>query len=155
MVSDFPEVLRVDAENRPHCETGPSHRWRDGWALYHWHGVRIPAQWIEERWTLTPEAALNWPNIEQRRAACDIMGWHKILTALKAKTIDRDPEPQIGELVEVEIEGRRERFLRVTCGTAREFALPVPPDMKTALQANAWTFGIDDATKFVKPEVRT
>lgn len=33
MVSDFPEVLEVDAQNRPHCDSGPSHRWRDGWSL--------------------------------------------------------------------------------------------------------------------------
>ena len=78
-----------------------------------------------------------------------------MLRELKAKTIEKDEDPTIGELVEVTIEGGRERFLRVLCGTGREFALPVPPDMQTALQANAWTYGIDDAAKFVKPEVRT
>lgn len=155
LVSDFPEVLKVDAENRPHCETGPSHRWRDGWSLYHWHGVSIPANWIEDRESLTAQAALTWANIEQRRAACEIVGWINILQELKAKTIEQDEDPMIGELVEVEIEGSRERFLRVQCGTGREFALPVPPTVKTALQANAWTFGIDDAAKFVKPEIRT
>ena len=70
--------------------------------------------------------------------------------------IDRDEDPEIGELVEVEIpEIGREKFLRVLCGTGREFALPVPPDMKTALQANSWTFGFDDFREFMKPEVRT
>ena len=42
IVSDRPEMLKVDDENRPHCADGPSHRWRDGWSLYHWHGTRIP-----------------------------------------------------------------------------------------------------------------
>jgi len=42
MVSDFPEILLKDEQNRPHCENGPSHKWRDGWSLYHWHGVSIP-----------------------------------------------------------------------------------------------------------------
>ena len=41
IVSDRPEVLTLDEQNRPHNATGPSHRWRDGWSLYHWHGVRI------------------------------------------------------------------------------------------------------------------
>ena len=58
-------------------------------------------------------------------------------------TIDRDDDPEIGELVEVEIEGNRERFLRVLCGTKREFSLPMPPHLNTALEANAWSYGVD------------
>ena len=155
IVSDFPELLKMDAENRPHCETGPSHRWRDGWSLYHWHGVKIPAEWIENKAALSAKTALTWPNVEQRRAACEILGWAAILTELKAKTIDRDDDPEIGELVEVTIPDiGRERFLRVTCGTGRQFALPVPPKMKTALEANAWTYDLDgDVLR--KLEVRT
>ncbi|MBK8009566.1 MAG: hypothetical protein IPK23_14925 [Rhizobiales bacterium] len=103
MVSDFPEVLKVDDQNRPHCENGPSHRWRDGWSLYHWHGVKIPAEWIERKDRLTPKIALTWQNIEQRRAACEILGWARILNELNAKTIDKDGDPEIGEPAEVEI----------------------------------------------------
>lgn len=155
MVSDFPEVLKIDAENRPHCETGPSHRWRDGWSLYHWHGVSIPAEWIEDKASLTAQKALTWVNVEQRRAACEILGWHNILAALKAKVIDRDGDAEIGELVEVTIpDVGKERFLKVLCGTGREFALPVPPNMKTALEAQSWTWGLDKMS-FTKPEIRT
>ena len=156
LVSDFPEIIKVDAENRPHCENGPSHRWRDGWSLYHWHGVKIPAEWVEDKASLSAKTALTWGDIEQRRAACEIVGWEKILRELNARTIDKDADPEIGELVEVSIPGvGKERFLRVKCGTKRQFALPVPPTMKTALQANAWTFGYDDCHDFTKPEVRT
>lgn len=155
IVSDFPVYIKIDAENRPHCENGPSHLWRDGWALYHWHGVSIPAEWIEDKASLTAQVALTWQNIEQRRAACEILGWNNILAALDARVIDADGDPEIGELVEVTIpEIGRERFLRVRCGTGREFALPVPPEMKTALEAQAWTWGLD-AASFSKPEVRT
>jgi hypothetical protein len=155
MVCDFPEILKVDAENRPHCETGPSHRWRDGWSLYHWHGVKIPAEWIENRASLTPQMALTWENVEQRRAACEILGWTNILKSLDSKIIDTDNDPEIGELVEVEIpEIGREKFLRVLCGTGRQFALPVPPEMTTALEAQAWTWGMD-GDSFIKPEIRT
>lgn len=156
VVSDFPEVLKVDDQNRAHCETGPSHRWRDGWSLYHWHGVRIPGEWIEDRESLTPKTALTWEHIEQRRAACEILGWEAILSELNANTIDEDGDPEIGTLVEVEIpEIGRERFLRVRCGTGRQFALPVPPTMRTALEANAWSYGFDNPQDFIKPEVRT
>jgi hypothetical protein len=47
----------------------------------------------------------------------------------------------------------KERFLQVRCGTGRDFCIPVPREMTTALQANAWTYGLD-AINF-KPEVRT
>ena len=156
IISDRPRTLAFDAERRLHSETGPAIAFSDGWGVHAWHGQRIPANWIDDKASLTAKVALTWPNIEQRRAACEILGWNAVLTELKAKTIDKDPEPEIGELVEVTIpDVGKERFLRVRCGTGRQFALPVPPDMKTALQANAWTYGIDDASKFVKPEIRT
>jgi len=63
MVCDFAEIIRTDSRNRPHCETGPSVCWRDGWSLYHWHGTRIPAAWIEDRKSLTPTVALGQENL--------------------------------------------------------------------------------------------
>ncbi len=142
IVSDFPDVIKIDERNLSHCENGPSHRWSDGWALYHWHGVRVPQNWIEDRASLTPEIALKEQNAELRRSACEIIGWNNILTKLKAKTIQKDEDPMIGELVEVTLEGNKERFLKVLCGTNREFAIPVPREMKTALEANAWTYDV-------------
>ena len=155
IVSDFPEILKVDDENRPHCETGPSHRWRDGWSLYHWHGVSIPAEWVEDKKNLTAKTALTWPNIEQRRAACEIIGWDRILSELKARVIDEDDDPQVGTLVEASLpDAGNERFLRVVCGTGRKFALPVPRTVKSAVEAQAWTWGLD-TSEFQKPEIRT
>ena len=155
IVSDFPELLKIDEQNRAHGQEGPSHRWRDGWSLYHWHGVAVPEHWIMNKNSLSAKEAITWENIEQRRAACEILGWAKVLRELDAKVINEDGDPEIGTLVEVNLPDiGKEKFLRVLCGTKREFALPVPPDMKTALQANAWTFGMD-IKDFVVPEVRT
>ena len=79
-----------------------------------------------------------------RRAACEILGWDAVLTKLGCRSVQKDDDPEIGELVEVDIpEIGRERFLRVRCGTGRAFALPVPPNVSTALEANAWTYGIE------------
>ena len=145
IVSDFPQYIKLDDQRRPHCETGPSHRWRDGWSIYSWHGVQVPREWIEERHILTAEIALKWENIEQRRAACEIIGWNRILSELNAKTINKDEDPMIGELVEVNLpDAGKELFLKVLCGTGRVFAIPVPKEMKTALQANAWTYDAED-----------
>jgi hypothetical protein len=155
IVTDRPETIARDPESRLHGETGPALRYRDGWSIHAWHGTRVPARWIEDKPSLTAKTALTWENIEQRRAACEILGWAAVLRELNARTIDKDQDPEIGELLEVDIpDVGREKFLKVRCGTGREFALPVPPDMRTALQANGWTYGFD-VGEFTPPEVRT
>ena len=151
VISDRPKELHRDDEGNLHNEVGPSISYRDGWSLFHWHGTAIPQEWIENK-NLTPKIALTWENIEQRRCACEILGWSTILDKLNAKTIDQHENPEIGTLVEVDLpDSGRERFLRVKCGTGRDFAIPVPPEMQTAAQSNAWTYGLD----VVNPEVRT
>ncbi len=156
LVSDFPEVLKVDDQNRPHCENGPSHRWRDGWCLYYWHGVQIPAEWIEDKESLTAKTALTWTNIEQRRAALEIVGWHNVLRELNAKVIDEHPDPLCGALVEVQLPDldRKSRFIHARCGTNREFAIGVPPECQTVKSAQAWLTGLP-VESFEFPTIRT
>jgi hypothetical protein len=154
IISDRPEILTVDEQNRPHGEGKPFCKWRDGMSLYAWHGVSIPEWWVTHKEKLTPEIALKWENLEQRRAACEILGWANILRVLEAKTIDKDNDPTIGELVEVTLpDSGKERFLKVRCGTNREFALIVPPDINTAVEANLWTYNLPKGS--LLPEVRT
>ena len=139
-----PEHIKFDEDNRLHSETGPAILYRDGFAVYAWHGVRVPADWIEKKAELTPQIALTWENIEQRRAACEIIGWARILRELDARVIDSDDDPMIGNLLEVDLpEIGTEKFLQVLCGTGRTFAIPVPPHIQTALEGNAWSYGIE------------
>ena len=156
IVTDRPMALGLDAEGRLHSASGPALQYRDGWGITAWHGTRIPDEWIGEKSTLTAKTALTWRNIEQRRSAIEILGWSTILRELDAKTIDADADPEIGTLVEVTLPDlpRPARFLRIRCGTGREFAIGVQPDCKTALEAQAWIRGIPPV-EFTKPEVRT
>ena len=150
-----PEVIKMDDENRLHCENGPAIRYRDGFSVYAWHGTRIPAEWIENKASLTAKIALTWENIEQRRCAAEIIGWIKVLEELDAKVINEDGDPEIGTLLEVDLPDiGKEKFLKVQCGTGRVFALPVPPEMTTAMEAQAWTFGMS-LDEFKVPEIRT
>lgn len=152
---DRPESIRFDEQKRLHCEDGPAILYRDGFGIYSWHGITVPSEWIMNKGELSPKTALTWDNIEQRRAACEIIGWAKVLRELNARVIDCDEDPMIGTLVEVNIpEIGKEKFLKVLCATGREFALPVPPTMETALEANAWTYDLDgDILR--KLEIRT
>lgn len=151
---DRPEYIKFDDLTRLHCEDGPAIRYSDGYSVYSWHGTRVPETWINNKGSLSPKIALTWENVEQRRAACEILGWALVLRELNAHVIDCDADAEIGTLVEVQIpEIGKEKFLKVMCATGREFAIPVPPEMNTALEANAWTYGLDPWE--YTPEVRT
>jgi len=153
IMTDRPAEINFDDAMRLHGEKKAAILFRDGYALHSWHGVTIPAAWNEGKLPTAAEA-LQIENTELRRAACEILGWHNILKELNATVIQKDDDPMVGELLSVEIPDiGTEFFLRVMCGTGREFAIPVPPNMKTALEANAWTYGVDPAG--YKPEVRT
>lgn len=151
-ISERPTRILFDEEERLHCENGPALMYEDGFEVYSWHGQRVPKRWIMEG--ITAKEALTCENLEQRRAACEIVTWDKILDELNVEVIDEDEDPQIGTLVAVEIPDiGREHFIRVLCGTGRTHALTVPPECKTALEANAWTYGV--GPEEYKPEVRT
>ena len=156
--SERHHICALDGRGLIHAETGPAIAYRDGFEIYAWHGTRIPAEWITDKASLTPQIALTWGNIEQRRAAMEIIGWARMLRELKAKVIHDSADPETGTLVEVDLPGNEQqravkaRFLHVLCGTKREFALGVPPDTKTAEAAQTWLFG---ETAYTKPEIRT
>ncbi|MCX7898508.1 MAG: hypothetical protein N2444_00195 [Methylocystis sp.] len=154
LVCDFPEIIKIDDRNRPHCEDGPSHRWRDGWSLYHWHGVRVPGEWITQKDTLTVAEVFAERNAEVRRAGCQILGWDKVLSGIDARLIDDDGDPFIGSLYEGQIPGAATcGFLKVECGTGRTFVIPVPAGLKSAIEAQAW-IERKRPKEWVKPEVR-
>lgn len=154
-LTERPNTIKMDDRNRLHSESGPAIGYDDGFSVYMWHGTRIPPEWIEKPETLTAKIALTHENVELRRCACEILGWATILKQLNAVVIDEDGDPEIGTLVEANIPDiGKEKFLRVLCGTKREFALPVPPEMKTAIEAQAWMLGLN-VEDFQKPEVRT
>lgn len=154
VLSERPKVVSWDERARLHSPTGPALEYRDGYRLHMWHGTAVPESWITAPDKLDAQTALTWQNVEQRRAAAEIIGWRRVLEQLSPKVIDVDSDPEIGELLEVELpDAGKARFLKVRCGTGRDFVLSVPREMKTALQANAWTYDLKP-TQY-KLEVRT
>jgi phage baseplate assembly protein W len=150
IATDKPNKIILDTNGQLHNETGLAIEYHSGWGLSAWHGTAIPNEWIGNH----PKAKdlLKHENIEQRRAGCELIGWNKILDELKAKQINKD-HPEIGTLYEADIpDSGPERFLKVRCGTGRDFVIPVPREIETARQGNAWTY--DVSPKYL-PEVRT
>jgi hypothetical protein len=144
----------IDFENGVlHSATRLAIQWRDGLGIAMWRGVSIPNEWITDR-KPTAKELLAWKNIEQRRCGFELIGWDSILVELKAVMIDSNQNPEIGDLYEVDLpDSGKERFIKVLCGTGRSFVIPVDPTCNTALEAQAWSYGLDNND--LLPEIRT
>jgi hypothetical protein len=162
-ISDRPAIINRDDVGRLHCETGPSIAYRDGWSLFHWHGVSVPEKWITERASLDPTIVIKADNVEQRAAGAAIVGWPKMLSVLKAKVIDDSGNDDIGQLIELKLPGLREggRFLKAKCPRNGVIVEGVPRvsdidglPINTAIAAQAWRIG-DPQSEYVHPPKRT
>jgi len=129
---------------RLHRGDGPAMLFRDGWPVYAWHGVRVPGEAIEAPDSLTSERILAERNVEVRRALIEIYGHDRFLLGARAKKLHVDdwgtlwrvdlPDDQPLLMVEV-LNSTPEPD-----GAFKTYHLRVPPDMRTAHQAVAWTF---------------
>ena len=159
IVSDFPEFIKMDENNEPHCEDGPSHRWRDGVEFFFWHGTQVPDHWIMKPETVDPAEILQTREVEVRAAGISIIGMARMLDRLDHRIIDSDPDPLHGDLIEVTIPDLPEPvlYLKAHCprnGTIMEAVNPAEMDERTVKGAQAWRLGIP-ASEFIYPSVRT
>jgi hypothetical protein len=152
IVSDFPTTVQRDEQNRPHCTTGPFTAWRDGFALHQVHGVRVPARIIEHPESITIEQIDAEPNAEIRRVMIELYDGPKkggrYMADAGAKLVHEDSR---GQLYRRDIPGDEAKMaVRVVNstpepdGTRNVYWLPVPPTMRTASEAVAWTFGLSE-----------
>lgn len=119
----------------------------DGWAIYAWHGVRLPASYIEDRARTTPQQILAEPNVELRRCAMDIYGQGRFAVDAGAEVVDTTTEHG-AELLSLPLPSddpeRVMKALRLTCPTTGNIYLErVPPDVSSALEALSWRFNLE------------
>ena len=129
----------------------------DGWSLYSIHGC-----FVSERLVMHPEEVglEDLPldeNLEVLQAAIELLGHERFLAAAGARLIEEDV---FGRLYRIQFD-RYEPLLLVEVvnstperdGSARRHLLRVPPEVETAHQAVAWSFGC--STKEYAPVVQT
>jgi len=140
-----PIYIKFDENKLTHCENDLAIKYRDGTGVAIWHGNRIPQEWVFDKSSITPDIVLHWENIEQRRCACEILGWANVIKLLDGIVIDKDSDDTIGTLMEVNLPdiGKEKFLIAKDPNVDALVGLPVPPEMKTALEANSWTYGID------------
>jgi hypothetical protein len=149
IVSDFPRVLTVDANRRPHHDSGPFCAWADGSRLYAWHGTRVPGWIIEHPERITVEHIQQEANAEIRRVLLERFGADRYVRESGAQVVDAD---EIGTLYRVEF-ADDEPLVMVSVlnstpemdGSRKTYLLRVPPTITTAREAVAWTFDVPAA----------
>lgn len=88
--------------------------------------------------TVDAEAVLSLPNAEIRRAVIELIGYDKIVD--RAEVLDESSD---GRLLRIKQENDEDIVLVHVKdpSTDRQYFLRVPPSIKTAREARAWTFG--------------
>lgn len=153
IITERPTVLGFDQQQRLHGEDGPAIAYPDGFAVYMWHGTRVPQALIEDRWSVAD--ILREPNAEVRRCAVEKMGWDRFVKEAKlkkvGKTVDDPGNPghklSLYDLPE-QIYSEPVRVLLCDNatperdGTRRRFGLTIPAHINDPLSAAAWTFNL-------------
>jgi hypothetical protein len=145
-LSERPEVLRGDVGDRLHCVDGPALRFRDGWSVWAWRGVEVSRELIEHPEGITLAEIDDEANVQVRRCMIEIMTPQRYVALGGAIRIAED---ETGVLW-------RKNFLHADSwaavdvinataeadGTRKHFFLQVPPNLQTARDAVAWTYGM-------------
>ena len=158
MVSERPTRLHLErigpigwGSHRLHCENGPAIAWADGYAIYSWHGTRVPAWVINDP---TVERIQAEENSEIRRAAIESMGWptyiHQAGLTLVASEADPGNHPHTIFLYDVptQLFDQPIRVILMTngspdrSGALRQYAETVPAEIDSPVEAAAWQYGV-------------
>lgn len=157
-----PTFVKKDSEGRMHCADGPSIAWRDGAALYFWHGVQVPKQLIMTPETVTGEQILGVKNSEVARAVSEKLGWDEYLRRTGASVIDTWTDDrtklryELLELKQAKNWTLMPKLLKMQSpelndGSQPFYVEPVDPGCKTAKAARRWQFPNPDGS-FLTPE---
>ncbi|MDT0493212.1 hypothetical protein RM717_22175 [Streptomyces griseus] len=149
VISERPQVLHRDEAGRLDHGEGPALAYGDGFALYAWRGMPVPAAFLEELASLTPHRIREEENAELRRVMLEYYGYDRYLTESRAQPVHRD---ETGILWRIALDGDEDVVMVEVVnstpepdGTHRTYWLRVPPATRTAKEGVAWTFGLEGA----------
>ncbi|MFF9165328.1 MULTISPECIES: DUF6745 domain-containing protein [unclassified Streptomyces] len=146
VVCERPVALHRDEAGRLDHGDGPALAFADGFALYAWRGMPVPAAFLAELAGLTPERIRTEENAELRRVMLEYYGYERYLADSGARPLHTDAT---GTLWRIDLDGDEPvvmvEVLNSTPepdGTRRTYWLRVPPQTRTAREGVAWTFGL-------------
>ncbi|NEB35987.1 DUF6745 domain-containing protein [Streptomyces sp. SID14515] len=149
VISERPDVLHRDEAGRLDHGEGPALAYGDGFALHAWRGMPVPAAFLAELSSLTPERIRAEENAELRRVMLEYYGYDRYLAESGAEPVHRD---ETGILWRIALDGDEDVVMVEVVnstpepdGTYRTYWLRVPPATRTAKDGVAWTFGLEGA----------
>ncbi len=144
-VCTSPTVVKVDERNRLHSASGPAFVWLNDIRDYYWHGIYVEPYVVENPECITVAEILVEPNVEVRRVKIERFGQARYLMDSGAQEVHRD---DYGTLYRKQIPGDEPLMMVKVVNTTpepdggfKDYFLRVPPTMRTAREAVAWTFG--------------
>ncbi|MGW0604881.1 DUF6745 domain-containing protein [Streptomyces sp. NPDC002640] len=146
VLCERPVELHRDENGRLDRGDGPALAFPDGFALYAWRGMPVPAEFLSGLSSLTPERIRDEENAELRRVMLEHYGYDRYLADSGARPVHRDGTgvlwriglPSDEPVVMVEVVNSTAE----PDGTFRTYWLRVPPRTRTAREGVAWTFGL-------------
>jgi hypothetical protein len=146
ILCERPAELYRDEAGRLDRGDGPALAFPDGFALYAWRGMPVPADFLRELTALTPERIRTEENAELRRVMLEHYGYDRYLAESGAVPVHRD---ETGVLWRIALDGDEDVVMVEVVnstpepdGTSRTYWLRVPPATRTAKEGVAWTFGL-------------
>jgi hypothetical protein len=150
-----PTQLHVDAIGRLHNTQQPAITFADGLQVNALSGIRIPHAYIPAH-NLSVQMILDEQNVEVRFALIDAFGPQRFLYEYGGTLVDSS---EYGELYRTSIFGAEDLMMvRVRNstpepdGSYKWYCLRVPPQMNSAREAIAWTFGLSEEQYAPKKE---
>jgi len=146
LICDVPKSIAFDDQRRLHNTTGPALVYPDETELYFWHATPIPAWIVNQPELITVEKIYGEKNIEIRRIMIEQYGESKYLLETGATVVSED---ECGILYRKDLDFDDPivmvKVLNSTLepdGERRTYFLRVPPEVRSAREAVAWTFGL-------------
>jgi hypothetical protein len=142
------------ANGRLHRANEPAVLWPDGSGRWYWQGIAVPAKLAASRDDLSAEQIARIDNQELRRIALERLGWQRFIETASAELRAQDDYGKLWS-TEIRLDGERAQVVEVVNatpepdGSYRRYFLRVPPQVRTAREAVAWTFGFEDADRFI------
>jgi len=144
-----PAYIKRDENSRLHADGAPAILWRDGWAQYFLHGVRVPADYaLTPAEKLDPKLALTEKNADIQRELVRKIGPERVLMETHAKELDAWQDPNTGfkyRLMEMVIGDniqRRYLYFQHASMPGIFYAKPTAPECDQAWQARAWILSL-------------
>ncbi len=142
------------ANGRLHRANEPAVVWPDGSGRWYWQGIAVPAKLAASRDDLSAEQIARIDNQELRRIALERLGWQRFIETANAELRAQDDYGKLWS-TQIRLDGERAQVVEVVNatpepdGSYRRYFLRVPPQVRTAREAVAWTFGFEDAERFI------